>query len=429
VPAFQASRVDLNEVLKDGGRGTSEGGRRQRLRSSLVIAEVAIALILLVGAGLLIRSFTRLQNVNPGFNPADAYAVSLSLPEKKYGTPEQQAAFTQQALQQLSSLPGVQSVGAAHIVPFAGGDYILGFVIGGRPRPAPGDDRSTNYYAATPDYFRAMGIPLLSGRFFNERDAAGSPPVAIINESMAKRYFPNENPIGQRIHVTNGPEVFREIVGVVADVKHYAVDRETPLQTYEPFAQKPLPFFTAIVRLTPSPTDGSGSAASFDSLPAAIRAAIYRVDKDQPVASVRPLSACLADSMARQRFAMSLFAVFSGVSLLLSAIGIYGVMAYSVTQRTGEIGIRMALGAQRADVLRLVFGQGGRLIGLGLACGLVGALLLTRFMASMLFGISTYDPLTFAAIAALLAAVAALACWLPAHRATKVDPMIALRAE
>jgi len=419
VPAFQAARINLNETLKDAGRGSSEGRHRQRVRGALVVAEVAIALVLLVGAGLLIRSFARLQNVNPGFQPRDAWTVSLELPEKKYGTGAQQAAFAQQAAEALAAIPGVQSVGASHVVPFTGNDYVLSFTIAGRPPVDPADEPNANYYAITPDYFKAMGIPLLRGRLFNAHDSAGAPRVAIINESLAKKFFPNENPLGQRINITNGPEAFREIVGVVGDVKHYGLDTDTPLQTYEPFAQQPLNFLTFVVR-TSGPIPG---------LPAAIRTAIYSVDKDQPIASVRPLTQLIAESVARQRFAMFLFAVFSGVALLLAAIGIYGVMAYSVTQRTGEIGIRMALGAQQADVLRLIFVQGGRLVALGLGAGLVGALLLTRFISSMLFGVSARDPFTFVAIAALLAAIAGLACFIPARRATKVDPLTALRAE
>ncbi len=418
-PVFQALRVNLNATLKDGGRGAGAGGVRQRLRGALVVAEVAIAVVLLVGAGLLIRSFARLQDVDPGFQPRGALAVGLSLPPAKYGAGPQQAAFAEQAVARLSALPGVRSVGAAHVLPFSGNDYVLSFSIAGRPAVDPADEPSTNYYAVTPDYFTAMGIPLLRGRFFTAHDAAGAPRVALINESMAKKFFPHEDPIGQRINVTNGPETWREIVGIVGDTKHYRLDGDTTVQTYEPFAQQPFNFLTLVVS-TSAPVPG---------LPAAIRAAIYSVDRDQPVGSVRPLTELLAGSIARQRFAMSLFAVFSGLALLLAAIGIYGVMAYSVSQRTGEIGIRMALGAQRGDVMRLIFLQGGRLVALGLGLGIVGALLLTRFLASLLFGISAHDPLTFAVIAGLLALVAALACWLPARRATRVDPIIALRGE
>jgi len=418
-PSFQATRVNLNETLKDGGRGSSEGGRRHRLRSFLVVAEVAIALVLLVGAGLLIRSFARLQDVNPGFQPRDAFTIGLSLPDKKYGGNPQQAAFVEQAVAALAALPGVQSVGASHVVPFTGNDYVLGFTIAGRPPVEPADQPSTNYYAVTPDYFKAMGIPLLRGRFFDGHDSATAPRVALINEAMAKKYFPNQNPIGQRINVTNGPDTWREIVGIVGDTKHYRLDGDVTLQTYEPFAQQPYSFMTFVVR-----TSGAGG-----DLAAAARAAIYSVDKEQPIASVRPLDALLSESIARQRFTMFLFAVFSGVALLLASIGIYGVMAYSVNQRTGEIGIRMALGAQRGDVLRLILNQGGRLVAIGLGIGLAGALILTRFLASQLYGVTAHDPLTFIAIALLLGAIAGLACLLPARRATRIDPMVALRNE
>ncbi len=429
IPAFQATRLNLNETLKDGGRGSSEGGHRRRVRGALVVAEVAIALVLLVGSGLLIRSFIHLQNVDPGFQAKNAYSASLSLPAKKYGTEPQQNAFVEQAIAGLAALPGVQSVGATHVLPFSGSDYVLSFYLADRPPIAPADQPNANYYAVTSDYFKAMGIPLLRGRFFTPRDVAGAPHVAIINESLAKRYFPNEDPLGKRINITSGPETWREIVGIVGDVKHYRLDGDTTVQAYEPFAQAPFDSMTFVVRLAASAPSEGGTGNLATGLPANIRTAIYAVDHDQPVASISPLTALLAGSVSRQRFAMFLFAVFSGVALLLAAIGIYGVMAYTVTQRTGEIGIRMALGAQRGDVLRLVFLQGGRLILIGLGAGLVGAACLTRFIASLLFGVSAYDPLTFIAIALLIAAVASLACLIPARRATKVDPLVALRAE
>jgi putative ABC transport system permease protein len=426
VPAFQASRVNLNETLKDGGRGTSDGGRRQRLRSGLVVAEVAIALILLVGAGLLFRSFARLQEVDPGFRPDGALAIDLTLPRKKYGTGPQQAAFIEQATARLAAIPGVQFAGAAQIVPFTGNDYNLLYKIPGRPPLPPGTIQGTLYYAATPDYFKAMGIPLLRGRFFTAADAAGAPRVAIINEALAKLQFPNQDPIGQRINITNADA---EIIGVVGDVKQYRLDGGTRVQAYEPIAQVPFNFMTLVVRTEAAPPGAPAGGISAAALPAAIRAAIYSVDKDQPIASIRPLTSLVANSVARPRFSMFLFGVFSAVALLLAAIGIYGVMACSVAQRTNEIGIRMALGAQRRDVLRLIFVQGGRLIAIGLAGGLVGALLLTRFIASMLFAVSAHDPLTFTAIAVLLAAIATLACLLPARRATRVNPIEALRTE
>jgi putative ABC transport system permease protein len=421
VPAFQAVRVNPGKILRSVGRGSSEGARSRNLRSALVVIEVAVAFVLLTGAGLLIRSFVRLQNVRPGFQPDNTVAVAVSLPGNKYGTAAQQAEFASRAITQLSAIPGVQKVGASVVLPFSGDDFNLRFNIDGRPRVDPSVRQGTLYYAISPDYFLAMGVPLLRGRFFDSRDIAGRPRVAIINESMAKKFFPNEDPIGKRINLSNGPESFREIVGIVGNVKHYRLndEGELTLQTYEPFAQQPYGFMTFVVR-----TQGPQA-----SLVTGVRAALSTVDKDQPIVSVRPLTELVVVSLARQRFSMFLFAVFSGVALLLSAIGIYGVISYSVTQRTGEIGIRMALGAQRAQVLGLIFRHGGQLIAAGLVAGLAGALALTRFIASMLFGINAYDPLTFALLAILLGGVAALACFLPARKATLVNPMVALRNE
>jgi predicted permease len=419
-PAFQASRVDLNASLKDAGRGTSAGHHRQRLRGMLIVGEVAIALILLAGAGLLIRSFARLQDVDTGFQPRDAWAVEVSLPATKYRSVTQQNAFANQAVTALAAVPGVQSVGAANVVPFGSRDFGNLFFIAGQPEVPKAQLPSTNYYAVTPAYFEAMGIALRRGRGFDARDAPGSPRVVIINEAMAKKMFSGQDPLGQRLNITNQPEtVWREIVGVVGDVKQYSLGADAPLQVYEPFAQQPFPYFTFIVR----------TAGAVPGLPAAIRAAIYSVDKSQPVASVGPLSTLIASSVARQRFTMFLFSVFSGVALLLAAVGIYGIVAYSVSQRTNEFGIRLSLGAQRFDVLRLVFVQNGQLIALGLGAGWIGAFALSRLIESMLFGIDAHDPLTFAAVGALLAAVAGLACLIPARRATKIEPMVALRTE
>jgi putative ABC transport system permease protein len=416
VPALQASRPNLNETLKEGGRGSTGG--HHRVRGSLVITEVALALMLLVGAGLLIRSFYRLQQVNPGFNIKNGLAVNLSLPGKKYPQADQLTAFYNQLIEKVSALPGVVSVGATQSMPIQS-DYLLGFNIQGRPPAQPGEDKSTNYYAVTPDYFKAMGIPLVRGRVFTDQDRKDTRRVAIVNQEMARRYFPDEDPIGKAINVTNGPETFREIVGVVGDVKQYGLSQPSTLQTYEPYSQNPFSGMTLIVRTESNPT----------ALTSAIRSQVLAIDKDQPIARARSLEQLVYESVARQRFAMLLLGTFGAVALVLAAVGLYGVMSYSVTQRTHELGIRMALGARTGDVLRLVVGQGMTLALVGVGIGLAGAFALTRLMASLLFSIGATDPLTFAGIAVLLTGVALGACLVPARRAIKVDPMIALRYE
>ncbi|MEY2482104.1 MAG: hypothetical protein QOK24_632 [Verrucomicrobiota bacterium] len=417
-PAWLAARADVNEALKQGSRGSTEGGARGRLRSALVVIEVTFALMLLGGAGLLARSFMQLAHVDPGFIPENATLLRLSLPQKKYAMPEQQNAFADALLDRVKALPGVQFAGITHSMPLVS-DYVLGFNIEGRPAIAPSDLPSTNYYAVTPDYFRAMGIRLIRGRVFTPQDDAKAPRVAIINETMARQHFPNEDPIGKRINITNGPDTWREIVGIVADIKQYGVDKATSAQSYEPFAQVPFSSINVVIR-----TNGSPAA-----LLGAIRPAVYSVDKDQPIGTIRPLEEIMADSLARQRFAMTLLTVFSLVALVIAAVGIYGVMAYNVVQRTGEFGIRMALGAQQGDVLRLVLAQGGKLIGIGLVVGLAATLAASRAMGSMLFNTSAQDPLTLSMITLLLGVVALIACLLPANRATKVNPIEALRAE
>jgi putative ABC transport system permease protein len=416
VPAMQASRPNMNETLKEGGRGSTGG--HHRVRSSLVVSEVALALLLLVCAGLMIRSFLRLQQVNPGFNPNNALAIAVSLPGKKYPEGDQQAAFFTQLIEKVQALPGVQAVGVTQSLPIQS-DYVLGFNIQGRPPDAPGEDVSTNYYAVSPDYFKAMGIPLLRGRLFTEQDRKDAPRVALINETMAKKYFPDEDPIGKHINVTNGPERFREIVGIVSDVKQYGLDQPTTAQTYEPFLQTPFSGMTLVVRTEGNPT----------SLSAAIRGQVLAVDKDQPVSRIRPLDQIISDSVSKQRFSMTLLGVFAVLALLLAAVGLYGVMSYAVTQRTHEIGIRMALGANARDVLRLIIGHGMKLALIGVAIGLIASLILTRVMASFLFGVSATDPVTFIAISVVLSGVALAACFVPARRALKVDPMVALRYE
>ncbi|MFP5262087.1 MAG: ABC transporter permease [Blastocatellia bacterium] len=418
-PALQASKPDLNETLKEsGGRGSTGGVRRQRMRNALVVAEVALALVLLAGGGLMIRSFLRLRQVDPGFNPNNALMVRLVLPQKQYADDEQKAAFLNRLLQSVRALPRVQSAGATVSMPFLD-NFMLGFTIQGRPAVRDSDLPTTKYYAVSPDYFKAMGIPLLRGRAFTDRDAAGAARVAVINETMARRFFPDEDPIGKRISVTNGPEAFREIVGVVGDVKHDGLDQETPPQTYMSFAQEPNNGMTLVLRSDADPA----------TLGAAIRAAVSGIDKDQPISAIRPLAEVLADSVAQQRFSMLLLGVFAAVALVMAAVGLYGVMSYSVTQRTHEIGVRMALGASPRDVLGLVVGQGVMLTSAGVCIGLAAAVALTRLMESLLFGVTATDPLTFGAISLMLMAVAFVASYIPARRATRVDPMVALRYE
>jgi putative ABC transport system permease protein len=414
-PAFQAARVDLNSVLKEAGRGSGDGRRRHRLRNGLVVAELTIAVVLLVGAGLLMRSFIRLTRIQPGFQADSAVVVGLRLPEKKYGEPARQAAFAEQLDERLAAIPGVTSVGATHVLPFVD-DYVLAFNIEGS-NVAPADAPSANYHVVTPGYFKAMGIPLIRGREFNAGDSANSALVTIVSQSMARRFFPNTDPIGKRMNIQNSPGKWSEIVGVVGDVKEYSLDADTPAENYEPLPQHPYPFQTFVLR-----TSGSTPGLS-----AAIRSAVRSVDPDQPIDRVRQLAEIIDGSVASQRFAMNLFMVFSGAALFLATIGIYGVMAYSVSQRTGEIGVRMALGAQSRDVLWMIVRQGALLIAIGIAGGLAGALLLTRFIASMLFGVGAADPLTLAGASLTLALAATAACLVSAVSATRIEPMAALR--
>jgi putative ABC transport system permease protein len=409
VPAFQSTRL---------GRGLRQGGStgRQGLRGVLVAAEVAIALVLLAGAGLLMRSFVRLQAVHPGFTARGALAVGVALPPGKYPRGPRQVAFVAQALERLVVIPGVTAVGAvAPLLPFASprAPAVLLSVEG-----RPGLEPDTAYYAVSAGYFQAMGIPVLRGRAFEAGDRAGAKRVTIINQALARRYFSGQDPVGKRIKVTMDEDVWREIVGVVGDIKHGGLDREVQPQTYEPITQVPFSGVTFVVR-----------AQAPAALAPEIAAAVAAVDRDQPIASLRPLSDWVAVSTARQRFAMLLFAVFSAVAMVLAAVGIYGVMGYAVARRTREIGIRMALGSTAGAVVRLFLRQGGTLVVIGIAAGVVGALLVTRFLGGMLYATSPHDPGTFAAVALLLALAAGVASVVPARRATRVDPMVALRQE
>jgi putative ABC transport system permease protein len=416
VPALQSSNPHLSETLKEGGRGTTGG--HHRVRSSLVVVEVALALVLLICSGLLIRSFVTLRQVNPGFNSADALAVSIALPGRKYTNPDQYSSFYKQLIERTSALPGVMAVGATQALPIQG-DFLVGFKIQGRPPEPPGQDKSTNYYAVTPDYFKAMGIPLLRGRLFTEQDNKTAPSVAVINETMVRSYFPDEDPLGKGISLSQGEGNVREIVGVVGDVKQYGLAQPSTFQTYEPFLQMPFSGMTVVMRTAADPVSFSG----------AIRSEVLSLDKEQPVSRIRTLEEIVAGSVQQQHFLMTLLGVFAVAALILAAVGLYGVMSYAVTQRTHEIGIRMALGANRRRVLRLVVGHGMMLALIGVGIGLAGAFAFTRVMANLLFSIGPTDPLTFAGISVLLSGVALVACLVPAHRATRVDPMVALRHE
>jgi putative ABC transport system permease protein len=415
-PALVATRLNLNEAMKEGGMRTGIVSARHRLRSGLVVSELALSLILLIGAGLLTRSFLLLLEVNPGFNPHNVLTAEVSLPFTASVLSDQrrQATFFTQVLERIKSLPGVKSAGATTHPPLKMFDRLdSGLNIEGH---AP-VERVVSVSAVSSGYFRTMGIRLLKGRDFSEQDAEGRPSVVIINESFARLAFPNEEPVGKRIGGSVPPQL--TIVGVVSDVKNLDLDREIWPEMYWPYLQRPSPFMTLVIHSDSDPSN----------LAAAVRAQVLAVDKNQPVFDIQTMEQLLSASVAPRRFRMLLLGVFAGVALVLAAVGIYGVMAYSVGQRTHEIGVRMALGAMREDVLSLVLGQGLKLTAIGVAIGVVVAPALTRLLSSLLYDVKPTDPLTFIAVSLLLTAVALLASYIPARRATKVDPMVALRYE
>jgi putative ABC transport system permease protein len=418
LPALQASKLDVSSALKLGGR-FGDAHHRANVRSLLLIGEVALSLVLLIGAGLLIKSFVRLQEVRPGFNPHHVLIASIALPGAKYKE-AQRPEFFRELKQRLESLPGVQTVGGGVNLPLAASNYSIGraFIPEGRPLTA-NESQAASYSTITGDYFRALTIPLLAGRLFDDRDHAGAAKVAIVNELLAKRFFGSPGgAIGRRINIWRDEKFAREIVGVVGDTKPSTLDQETGEQIYVPHAQDESWNFMALVIRT---------ASDPSSLAAAVRQEVQAIDRDQAVYNVRTMDDVVRNSLGTHRVSMQLFTVFAIVALLLAAIGIYGVMAYSVTQRTAEIGLRMALGAQRSDVLRLIVRQGLSLTLIGVAAGVVGALALTRVISNLLFHINATDPATFVAVVFFLIVVALVACWLPARRAARTDPMTALR--
>jgi putative ABC transport system permease protein len=422
-PALQVSKTDLTDALKDTGR-TTAGLRKQRLRNALVVSEVALSLVLLVGAGLLIRSFAKLNQVNPGFKPDQVLTLGVSLLANKYPEEEQVAGFYSQILERLAAVPGVTSVAATSDLPFSGGNTTDNFVIEGRPPIAKEAEPLTEYHVATPRYFQSMDIPLLSGRDFSEADTKKSPNVVVINEEFARRHFGSENPLGHRLKLQGQERDPLQIVGVVGNVRHLGLDEQPIAGAYVPFLQDPLSknyarSMTIVARTKSDPALIAGS----------LRAELTAMDKSVPVYALKPMTEYLRDSLSRRRFSMVLLSAFSGVALLLAALGIYGVISYGVIQRTHEMGIRMALGAQRTDVLKLVVRQAMLMVLAGVGIGLLISWALTRLMKSLLFNVSVTDPLTFLVIAVLMIFIALLACLIPAKRATKVDPLVALRYE
>jgi putative ABC transport system permease protein len=418
-PALQTSRLDLNETLKEGARGTSGGVGRNRVRSALVAAEVALSLVLLVGAGLLIKSFIRLQQSGLGFSTENLLTMRVSLPPVKYADEQKQAAFFKESLERFQNLPGVQTASAITTLPLTANYSATDFLIEGQPVPPPGEEIISAIAIIGPNYFRAMEVPLIAGRDFTEYDNREAPGVAIVSEGFAESFLGGEDPVGKRIAFGGDNPEWLSVVGVVRDVKHFGLDVAARPVVYTPFMQQSNPQMSLVLRTATDP-------ASFAAL---VRREIQAVDKDQPISDVRTMEQLLSDSVSGRRFSTLLLGLFASVALTLAAVGIYGVMSYSVTQRKHEIGIRMALGASSQDVLRLIVGQGMTVALAGVAVGLAASFALTRLMESLLFGVSATDPVTFIVIPLILAGVALGACFVPARKAARVDPMIALRYE
>jgi putative ABC transport system permease protein len=419
-PALRSTRTDLTVSLKDRARGATSDRRHERVRQLLVVGEIALSLMLLIGGGLMMRSFLRLTSVDPGFDPRGVLAATIPLAGARYSSDEQRAAFFQRLTTQVSSLPGVKSASAINHLPLGGDVWTFGFTVEGRPAPPNAERPSAVYRVVRPDYFRTMGAALLRGRDFTERDDDSSPGVVIVNEALARRQWPGEEPLGQRITVGGAGNTPREVVGVVRDLKQGEWSSEPKPEMYLPHSQAASPRgMTLVVRAS---SDLSG-------IEPLIRREVWAIDRDLPVSQVMSMEMVVAESVGQQRFNTLLIGGFAAVALLLAAAGVYGVMSYAVAERTHEIGVRMALGARGRDVLGMVIRQGLVLTLFGLAVGLAGALALARVMTGILYEVSTTDPLVFGGVAAALTLSALLACYVPARRATKVDPMLALRHE
>jgi predicted permease len=424
VPAFHASRSKPGETLSEVGRDGGGGISGRYVRRVLVVAEVALAVVLLVGAGLLIRSFQRLRQVDPGFRSDNLLTMRMVLPNSKYAKPEQKRAFYDEVLRRVDELPGVESAGMITFLPLSFSGMNFAFSIEGRATPGDMNLPLAVYRVVSPDYFRSMGIPLQRGRFFDSRDTAEAPPAIVVNRRMAEHFWPGEDPSGKRLKIgpVDSPNPWATVAGVVGDVRQSGFYGDQNFEIYVPYAQERRGFVAPrdlVVRTTGDPA----------SLAGAVRQAVWAVDKDQPISNVKTMDQALAASVSRERFQTLLLALFATLALVLACVGLYGVISYAVVQRTHEIGVRMALGAQASDVLRLVINQGMLLTLIGLVIGIAGAFAVTRVMTEMLYGITATDPLTFAGVPLVLGVIALLACYIPARRATKVDPLIALRYE
>ena len=425
VPALRTGKIDLRETLNEGSRGSTTGRGHHRILGALVATEIAVALLLLIGSGLLLRSFSRLQEVSPGFQPDHLLVADLPLSQNAYAKPELRYEFFDRLVERAKTLPGVKSAGAASFLPVSGGGSLIQFNIEGRPPKTPHDYVAAGYRTVTPQYMETMGVPLLQGRNIAAGDVEKAPAVVVINASMARTYFPGENPLGKRMQIGATPDKdvpYMEIVGVVGDVLQ-GLDTDAKAEMYLPYRQADtvLPVFQLSVVLR---TSGDPRLQT-----AALRSAVREIDPNQPVVKIRTMEENMATSVTEPRFRTWLIGIFAALALVLAAVGIYGVMSYSVNQRTNEMGIRVTLGAQPNDVFRIVVGEGLRLALIGVGVGLIGALAATRVLRTFLYGVSAIDPVTFAVTAALLILVAVAACYFPARRATRVDPMVALRYE
>ena len=421
VPALQASRPEVEQSLRETARGSTGGRRSQRLRSAFVVSQFALSLVLLVSAGLLIRSFAQLRAVQPGFEAHGVVTLWQDLPKARYGEVDQQTQFFDKLLAKFKSAPGIEEAGIVSPLPFSGNSQSRTFTIVGKPAPPKGMELAASLLTTDGAYFRTMRIPLKSGRLFTARDNKNSQPVLLINDTFAKKYFPNENPIGQRVQLgETGEEPPREIIGVVGTAKHENLAESDAAEFYLAFAQNPDRFSYIVVRTSQAEPAG---------LESMLRRAVLEIDSQQFVPKLKPLPELVSQTLSQSRFNTGLLGAFAAIAILLAAVGIYGVIAYSVTQRTKEIGIRMALGAQRKQMLAMILRQSLTMAAIGIGLGLFGAFAATRLLSALLFGVGTTDLLTYGAVVILLGAAALLAGFFPARRAMKVDPVIALRYE